>query len=64
MQKTITRRLTFGFAKSRSEDEEPSVPTYNISNEKARSLGISFTPLEVSFNDTVESLKEKGFFKD
>ncbi|KAI6675875.1 hypothetical protein NL676_036671 [Syzygium grande] len=47
-----------------SEDEEPSVPTYKISTEKARSLGVNFTPLEVSFQDTVESLKEKGFFKD
>jgi len=64
VQKTVTRRLTFGFAKSRCEDQKPSVPTYKISNDKARSLGIGFTPLEVSFKDTVESLKEKGFFKD
>ncbi|KAK2631185.1 hypothetical protein EUGRSUZ_L03272, partial [Eucalyptus grandis] len=46
MHPGLTRRLTFGFAKSRCEDQKPSVPTYKISNDKARSLGIGFTPLE------------------
>ncbi|CAI9769732.1 unnamed protein product [Fraxinus pennsylvanica] len=32
-----------------------------VSQEKAKSLGISFTPFEVSLKDTVESLKEKNF---
>lgn len=32
-----------------------------VSKEKAESLGIIFTPLEVSLKDTVESLKEKKF---
>ncbi|KAJ9685240.1 hypothetical protein PVL29_017317 [Vitis rotundifolia] len=37
------------------------VPTFRVSQEKAKSLGIHFTPLEVSIKDTVESLKEKNF---
>ncbi|KAJ0039022.1 hypothetical protein Pint_23952 [Pistacia integerrima] len=36
-------------------------PTYQVSKEKAKSLGINFRTLEVSLQDTVESLKEKGF---
>ncbi|KAL2461222.1 NAD(P)-binding Rossmann-fold superfamily protein [Abeliophyllum distichum] len=32
-----------------------------VSREKAKRLGISFTPFEVSLKDTVESLKEKNF---
>jgi len=30
-----------------------------ISKERAKSLGIEFTPLEVSLKETVESFKEK-----
>jgi hypothetical protein len=37
------------------------VPTYQVSKERAKSLGIEFTPFEVSLKETVESLKEKGF---
>ncbi|XP_076937559.1 phenylacetaldehyde reductase-like, partial [Bidens hawaiensis] len=33
---------------------------YNISSAKAESLGVTFTPLDVSIKDTVESLKEKS----
>ncbi|XP_011078732.1 tetraketide alpha-pyrone reductase 1-like [Sesamum indicum] len=36
-------------------------PTHQVSKEKAESLGIKFMPMEVSFKDTVESLKEKNF---
>ncbi|CBI32944.3 hypothetical protein VitviT2T_003990 [Vitis vinifera] len=43
-------------------DDKPFEPTYQVSQERARSLGINFIPVEVSFNDTVESLKEKKFF--
>ncbi|KAI4384661.1 hypothetical protein MLD38_002783 [Melastoma candidum] len=43
------------------EGERPFSPVYQVSREKAERLGISFTPLEVSFKDTVESLQEKGF---
>ncbi|KAL2478317.1 NAD(P)-binding Rossmann-fold superfamily protein [Forsythia ovata] len=32
-----------------------------VSQEKAKRLGISFTPFEISLKDTVESLKEKNF---
>ncbi|KAF1863381.1 hypothetical protein Lal_00031267 [Lupinus albus] len=42
-------------------DDKPYVPTYQVSKEKAKTLGIEFTPLEVSLKETVESLKEKKF---
>ncbi|PQP95642.1 tetraketide alpha-pyrone reductase 1 isoform X1 [Prunus yedoensis var. nudiflora] len=45
------------------EEANPSEPTYQVSQEKAKSLGVNFLPLEVSLRDTVESLKEKGFLK-
>jgi len=32
-----------------------------VSKERAESLGLNFTPVEVSLKDTVESLKEKNF---
>ncbi|KAA3458911.1 cinnamoyl-CoA reductase 1 [Gossypium australe] len=41
--------------------DKPYVPTYQVSKEKAKSLGIEFIPLDVSLKETVESLKEKGF---
>ncbi|XP_068658737.1 phenylacetaldehyde reductase-like [Aristolochia californica] len=44
-------------------DDNPYVPTYQASKERAKSLGIEFTPLEVSIKDTIESLKEKNFLK-
>ncbi|XP_059455008.1 phenylacetaldehyde reductase-like [Corylus avellana] len=42
-------------------DDKPSMPGYQVSKEKAKSLGINFIPLEVALRDTVESLKQKGF---
>ncbi|WCJ36875.1 NAD(P)-binding Rossmann-fold superfamily protein [Euphorbia peplus] len=42
-------------------DDKPYVPTYQVSKEKAKSLGVEFIPLKVSLKETVESLKEKGF---
>ncbi|XP_057453943.1 cinnamoyl-CoA reductase CAD2 [Lotus japonicus] len=42
-------------------DDKPYVPTYQVSKEKAKSLGIEYIPLEVSLKETVESLKEKKF---
>nr|XP_023881405.1 cinnamoyl-CoA reductase 1-like isoform X1 [Quercus suber] len=48
------------FPTQKSEDDKPSVPTFKVSQEKARSLGINFIPLEVSLKDMIESLKEKG----
>ncbi|KAE8055789.1 hypothetical protein FH972_012611 [Carpinus fangiana] len=44
-------------------DDKPFVPTYQVSKERAKSLGIEFTPFEVSLKETVESLKEKGFVR-
>ncbi|CAI8585196.1 unnamed protein product [Vicia faba] len=41
------------------EDDEPYMPLYQISKEKANSLGIDFIPLEVSLKETVESFREK-----
>ncbi|KAH6830886.1 Rossmann-fold superfamily protein [Perilla frutescens var. hirtella] len=44
-------------------DDKPFVPTYQVSKERAKSLGVEFTPLEVGIKETVESLKEKKFFQ-
>ncbi|XP_058722028.1 cinnamoyl-CoA reductase CAD2 [Vicia villosa] len=44
-------------------DDKPSVPIYQVSKEKVKSLGIEYIPLEVSIKETVESLKEKKFAK-
>ncbi|CAK7330921.1 unnamed protein product [Dovyalis caffra] len=41
-------------------DDKPFAPNYVVSKEKAKTLGLDFTPLEVSVKDTIESLKEKG----
>ncbi|VVA25185.1 PREDICTED: cinnamoyl-CoA reductase [Prunus dulcis] len=51
------------FPPEKYEEANPSEPTYQVSQEKAKSLGVNFLPLEVSLRDTVESLKEKGFLK-
>ncbi|XP_024025808.1 cinnamoyl-CoA reductase 1-like isoform X1 [Morus notabilis] len=45
------------------EDDKPPMQVYQVSKERAKTLGINFTPLEVSLRDTVESFKEKGFIK-
>lgn len=45
----------------RGENENPVRPPYQVSKKKAESLGIHFTPLEVTLKDTVESFKEKNF---
>ncbi|KAK4278712.1 hypothetical protein QN277_016520 [Acacia crassicarpa] len=42
-------------------DSKPSVPKYQVSKEKARTLGIEFIPLDVGLKEIVESLKEKNF---
>ncbi|KAK1431310.1 hypothetical protein QVD17_07767 [Tagetes erecta] len=42
-------------------DDKPFVPIYQVSKEKAKSLGIDYIPLEQSIKETVESLKEKNF---
>ncbi|XP_052201186.1 phenylacetaldehyde reductase-like isoform X2 [Diospyros lotus] len=43
-------------------DDKPYMPTFQVSKEKAKGLGIDFVPLEESLKETVESLKEKKFF--
>ncbi|CAI9106304.1 OLC1v1005436C5 [Oldenlandia corymbosa var. corymbosa] len=40
-------------------DDKPFPPKYQVSQEKAKSIGIEFTPFEQSIKDTIESLKEK-----
>ncbi|KAK4608436.1 hypothetical protein RGQ29_002014 [Quercus rubra] len=42
-------------------DDKPFVPTFQVSKERTRSLGIEYIPFEVSLKETVESLKEKKF---
>ncbi|XP_062115492.1 cinnamoyl-CoA reductase CAD2-like [Humulus lupulus] len=42
-------------------EAQPLMPKYQVSDVKAKSLGINYIPLEVSLGDTIESLKEKGF---
>ncbi|PSR90179.1 Cinnamoyl-CoA reductase [Actinidia chinensis var. chinensis] len=43
-------------------DDNPFVPTFQVSKERAKSLGIEFIPFKESIKETVESLKEKKFF--
>ncbi|XP_020592272.1 cinnamoyl-CoA reductase 1-like [Phalaenopsis equestris] len=43
--------------------DEPFIPTYHVSKEKVKGLGISYRPFEESLKETIESLKEKGFAK-
>ncbi|GMH00032.1 hypothetical protein Nepgr_001871 [Nepenthes gracilis] len=42
-------------------DDKPHVPTFLVSKEKTKSLGIEYIPLKVGLRETVESLKEKKF---
>nr|APG32497.1 putative cinnamoyl-CoA reductase 2 [Freesia hybrid cultivar] len=42
-------------------DDKPFVPTYQVSKEKTKGLGVDYIPLETSIKETIESLKEKGF---
>ncbi|CAO2837309.1 unnamed protein product [Amaranthus hypochondriacus] len=46
---------------NRCADDKPFVPTYQVSKEKVKSLGINYTPFKLSLKETVENLKEKGF---
>ncbi|KAL0413695.1 UNVERIFIED_CONTAM: Cinnamoyl-CoA reductase 1 [Sesamum radiatum] len=43
-----------------SEENTSGTPPYQVSNEKAKSLGVSFIPLQQSLKDTVESFKERN----
>ncbi|XP_011090033.1 cinnamoyl-CoA reductase 1-like [Sesamum indicum] len=44
-------------------DDKPFVPTYQVSKEKAKALGVVFTSLEEGIKESVESLKDMNFFK-
>ncbi|KAI3461116.1 hypothetical protein Pfo_017779 [Paulownia fortunei] len=44
-------------------DDKPFAPKFQVSKERAKSLGVEFTPLEEGIKETVESLKEKNFLK-
>lgn len=61
----VSSKLTHLFSLSngigRCADDKPFVPTYQVSKEKGKSLGIEFVPLDISLKETVESLKEKSF---
>ncbi|KAK6266734.1 hypothetical protein QUC31_017571 [Theobroma cacao] len=62
VQKTLSELHPTVHLNEKYEDHsKPPEQTYQVSKEKAKSLGISFIPLEVSLRDTVESLKGKGF---
>ncbi|XVF79653.1 hypothetical protein PTKIN_Ptkin15bG0006200 [Pterospermum kingtungense] len=40
---------------------KPLECTYEVSKEKAKGLGVSFIPFELSLRDSIKSFKEKGF---
>lgn len=42
-------------------DDKPYMQTFQVSKEKAKTLGIEFIPLEESLKEIVESFKEKKF---
>ncbi|XWS32507.1 hypothetical protein CRYUN_Cryun23aG0164200 [Craigia yunnanensis] len=52
---------TLGLQEKYEDHNEPLERTYQVSKEKAKSLGLSFIPWEVSLRETIKSLKEKGF---
>ncbi|GMI66983.1 hypothetical protein like AT5G19440 [Hibiscus trionum] len=51
----VDRNVQFG------DQDKPLERIFRISQEKAKSLGLSFIPWGVSLRETIESLKEKGF---
>ncbi|KAG2671149.1 hypothetical protein I3760_14G120000 [Carya illinoinensis] len=54
------KRSEMQLRKTKCADDKPFVPTFQVSKEKAKSLGIEFIPLDVSLKETVDSLKEKN----
>ncbi|KAL9994004.1 putative 3-beta hydroxysteroid dehydrogenase/isomerase, NAD(P)-binding domain superfamily [Helianthus debilis subsp. tardiflorus] len=51
---------SFGQSERYKDGECVEPLPYSVSRAKAESLGVNFTPMEVSIKDTVESLKEKN----
>ncbi|KAG6713509.1 hypothetical protein I3842_05G157100 [Carya illinoinensis] len=43
-------------------DDHPFASSYMVSRERAESLGLNFTPVEVTLKDTFESLRASNFF--
>ncbi|KAF5448355.1 hypothetical protein F2P56_028899 [Juglans regia] len=43
-------------------DDHPFASSYKVSRERAESLGLNFTPVEVTLKDTFESLRASNFF--
>ncbi|XP_057999119.1 uncharacterized protein LOC131177952 [Hevea brasiliensis] len=56
-------KLPYALLKDRLCDynNDMALLKYIVSQDKAKTLGISFIPLEATLRDTFESLKEKGF---
>ncbi|KAJ1685975.1 hypothetical protein LUZ63_017365 [Rhynchospora breviuscula] len=42
-------------------DDKPFVPIYLVSQERAKKLGVDFSPLKTNIKETIESLRDKGF---
>lgn len=42
-------------------DDQPFAPTYQVSKDKIKSLGIELIPFETTLRETIECLKERGF---
>ncbi|XP_062115459.1 cinnamoyl-CoA reductase CAD2-like isoform X1 [Humulus lupulus] len=59
----ILRQLYPTLTISNECEAYPLVEGAQVSKVKALTLGVKFTPLEVTLRDTIESLKEKGFLK-
>lgn len=49
------------YVMNRCADDKPYMQTFQVSKEKAKTLGIEFIPLEESLKEIVESFKEKKF---
>ncbi|KAG6710886.1 hypothetical protein I3842_05G025600 [Carya illinoinensis] len=43
-------------------DDHPFASSYKVSRERAESLGLKFTPVEVTLKDTFESLRARNLF--
>ncbi|KAL4361940.1 hypothetical protein GQ457_04G032990 [Hibiscus cannabinus] len=52
---------TLGLQDKCKDQDKPLERIFRISQEKAKSLGLSFIPWDASLRETIESLKEKGF---
>ncbi|KAL7116831.1 hypothetical protein ACP275_03G030400 [Erythranthe tilingii] len=51
---------TLNLPKSSEENEATGTPPFQVSNQKAKSLGINFISLEQSVKDTIQSFKERN----